>query len=136
MSHAPRGPVNEPGIAGWARGAFAAHGLAILTLLVTACAAEPPGPRLEAVTPAAAAVGAMVTITGERLCGAAGDCETAGGAIRIGYDTPVQAMILSYADTTATLRIPQIAPVGPTVLIATVNEHASNALAFEVLATP
>jgi hypothetical protein len=100
-------------------------------LLVAACA-ETPGPRLGSVEPAATIAGATVTITGEHLCG--GDCDGAGGAIRIGYDTPVQAMVLEYADTTARIRIPAITPVGQTVLIATVNEHASNALAFVVLA--
>ena len=76
----------------------------------------------------------MVTITGRRLCGASGDCATAGGAIRIGLDTPVQAMILAYEDTRAQIRLPAITPVGRTVLVATVNDRASNALDFEVLA--
>lgn len=84
--------------------------------------------------PPAAVAGALVTLTGERLC--AGDCESAGGAIRIGYDSPVQAMIIDYADEAVQLRVPQITPVGKTVLIATVNERASNALAFEVLPPP
>lgn len=83
--------------------------------------------------PMAARAGATVTITGTRLCGESGDCATAGGAIRIGLDTPVQAMILDYTNTTAQLRIPSITPVGETVLVATVNDRASNALAFEVL---
>jgi hypothetical protein len=68
------------------------------------------------------------------MCGESGDCEAAGGSIRLGYDNAVQAMILTYADTSAQIRVPNIAPVGKTVLIATVNERASNALAFEVLA--
>lgn len=84
--------------------------------------------------PSATVAGALVTITGEHLC--AGDCERAGGAIRIGYDSPVQAMIIDYADELVQIRVPQITPVGKTVLIATVNERASNALAFEVLPPP
>ena len=86
--------------------------------------------------PAAAPVGAVVTITGVRLCGESGDCETAAGEIRIGLDNPVQAMVVDYANTTAMIRIPSITPVGKTELVATVNSHASNALDFEVLASP
>lgn len=106
---------------------------ALLALVATGCA-EDVGPRLERVTPAAAARGAVVTITGERLCGEPADCESAGGAIRIGLDPPtVQATILAYSDTSAEIMIPSIAPLGPTELVVTVNERGSNALAFEVL---
>lgn len=102
-----------------------------LGVLLAACAAE-QGPHLSSVTPPAARAGESVTLAGERLCG--GDCEAAGGAIVLGYDAPVVAIILEYADSTAKIRIPTIVPVGETVLIATVNERSSNALAFEVLA--
>jgi len=100
-------------------------------LVGTACA-DDDGPRLDRAAPAAVSPGGTVTLTGRRLCG--GDCATAGGAIRIGLDQPVQAMILMYDDTTAQIRIPTITPVGRTVIVATVNERASNALDFEVLA--
>jgi hypothetical protein len=103
-------------------------------LLSIAACADDHGPRLVAATPPAAVAGALVTLTGDRLCGEGGNCETAGGAIRIGYDNPVQAMIIDYANTSAEIRLPTITPVGKTVLIATVNERASNALEFEVLA--
>ena len=103
--------------------------------LVVFCAcADDHGPRLETVTPSAASPNALVMITGTRLCGESGNCETAGGAIRIGLDNPVQAMIIDYSNTAAQIRIPTIAPVGETVFIATVNDRASNALDFEVLA--
>jgi len=102
-------------------------------LLVFCACADDHGPRLESATPAAASAGAIVIITGTRLCGESADCETAGGAIRIGLDNPVQAMIIGYTDTAAQLRIPSIAPIGETVFVATVNERASNALDFEVL---
>ena len=102
-------------------------------LLLFACA-EDHGPRLAAASPSSAPAGGLVTLTGERLCGESGNCEAAGGAIRLGYDNAVQVMIIDYADTSAQIRIPQIAPVGDTVLIATVNERASNALDFQVLA--
>ena len=106
---------------------------ALGALVATGCADE-RGPRLDSVTPAAAARGAVVTITGRRLCGEAADCETAGGAIRIGLDPPtVQANILAYSDTSADIMIPAITPLGPTELVVTVNERGSNALAFEVL---
>jgi hypothetical protein len=99
-------------------------------LLLGACAVE-HGPQLSSVTPPASRPGETVTIAGARLCD--GDCDTAGGSIVIGYDSPVVAMILEYGDTTTTIRIPTITPSGATVLIATVNERSSNALAFEVL---
>jgi len=105
-----------------------------VALLCIAACADDHGPRLATATPPEAVAGAIVTITGERLCGESGNCATAGGAIRIGYDNPVQATILDYADTMAQVRIPSITPVGETVLIATVNERASNALGFRVLA--
>ena len=104
--------------------------------LVAACDDDDHGPRLDAVSPRVATAGGIVMITGSRLCGESGDCETAGGAIRIGYDNPVQATILEYADTSAMIRIPQITPLGQTVLIATVNERASNALDLEVIGNP
>ena len=96
---------------------------------VAACASD-NGPRLESATPAATGRGGLVTIVGERLCD--GDCATAGGAIRIGFDTPVQAGIIAYSDTMAQIRIPDITPIGRTVIVATVNEQSSNALDFEV----
>jgi hypothetical protein len=92
------------------------------------------GPRLLAVTPAAASRNSMVTITGRRLCGASGDCATAAGAIDLGLALPmVRAIVVSYADTSAEVVIPPVAPLGRTVLIATVDERSSNALDFEVL---
>ena len=103
-------------------------------LLLSFACADDGGPRLATVTPAEAPVGAIVTISGERLCGESGDCETAGGSIRLGYDNPVQTMIIDYSNSSAQVRIPSIATVGDTVLLATVNERASNALDFRVLA--
>jgi hypothetical protein len=92
------------------------------------------GPRLDAAEPAAAARGATVTLAGRRLCGEHARCEAAGGAVRLGVDPPVvQANVLAYGDTEAQIEIPGVAPLGPTVLIVTVNDRASNALAFEVL---
>ena len=108
--------------------------LGVALAVLAACADDDHGPRLESVTPRTTAAGGIVTITGARLCGESGDCESAAGAIRIGYDNPVQAMILDYADTGAMLRIPSITPLGTTVLIATVNDRASNALELEVVA--
>lgn len=91
-------------------------------------------PELDAVTPDAAPLGAMVTLTGRRLCGETGDCSTAGGEIQLGLSPPtVLAMIVEYEDTRAVIRIPEVTPVGDTALVVTVNERASNALAFEVL---
>jgi len=105
----------------------------VATLAVAGCA-DDGGPRLDSAEPAAASHGMLVTLGGRRLCGERGDCATAGGEITIGLDSPfVQASILSYEDTTAQIVIPELAPVGKTQLVVTVNERSSNALDFEVL---
>ena len=90
------------------------------------------GPRLSTVAPPAASRGATVEITGRGLC--SGDCETAGGEVQLGLSSEVVlAPVVEYTDDRAVISIPQIAPVGRTQLVITVNEQASNALAFEVL---
>jgi hypothetical protein len=92
------------------------------------------GPRLDAVTPPAAVRDATVEITGRRLCGTGAACATAAGEVQIGIEPPtVRAVVVSYSDTSARVVIPSVAPIGDTVLIVTVNERSSNALAFEVL---
>ena len=109
--------------------------VAIGVLALAGCA-DDGGPRLDAVTPAAALHGAMVTLTGSRLCGARGDCATAAGEVAIGLALPaVRAIVVSYSDTTAQVMIPDAAPVGDTALVVTVNERSSNALDFEVVPT-
>jgi hypothetical protein len=84
--------------------------------------------------PSPAAHGAIVTIARERTCD--GNCMTAAGEFAIGSeaDTPaVQLPVLAFADTTAQVSIPDLAPPGKTAIVLTVNSSASNALAFEVL---
>lgn len=96
--------------------------------------ADDGGPRLTAVTPAAARRGAMVMVSGERLCGAAGDCATAAGEVALGRNPPMlRAVVVEYGDTAARIVVPSLAPIGRTVVIAVVNERSSNALDFEVL---
>jgi hypothetical protein len=102
-------------------------------LLLFAACADDSGPRLASADPRLVRQGGFVTLAGERLCGEAADCAAAGGAVRIGYDNPVQAQIVDYADTSAIVRIPDIVPIGETVMIVTVNERASNALSIEVI---
>lgn len=111
-----------------------ASGLALVALVALVGCADDGGPRLDAAIPPAAAAGALVTLEGRGLCGEHDACASAGGAIRIGLDEPVQATILMYSSTSAQIRIPSITPVGRTALVVTVNERASNALDFEVLA--
>lgn len=96
--------------------------------------ADDGGPRLDDVVPRAARRDALVAITGRRLCGPSGDCARAAGEVQLGLDPPtVRAIVVSYSDTVAQVVIPPVAPVGDTVLVVTVNERSSNALAFEVL---
>lgn len=109
---------------------------AVVSWLGLACAGcgDDGGPRLDGVSPAAAPRGAMVEITGRRLCGAHGDCAAAGGEVQLGLDPPtVRAIVVSYSDTLAQISIPPVAPVGRTVVVAIVDERSSNALGFEVL---
>lgn len=102
--------------------------------LASAGCADDGGPRLDAASPAAARGGAQVTVTGRRLCGSSADCAVAGGSIQLGLSPPVvRAVVVSYSDTEAQIVIPPITPVGETVVVVTVNERSSNALAFEVL---
>ncbi len=98
------------------------------------CGVDDGGPRLASATPSAAGHGAMVILSGSRLCGEAGNCDTAAGQVQLGLSLPtVRATVLDYTDVSATIRIPDAAPVGRTELVVTVNEKSSNALAFEVL---
>ncbi len=54
--------------------------------------------------------------------------------IQIGLNLPaIDAVITGYTATSATIVIPPLAPIGKTELVVTVNNQASNALAFEVL---
>jgi hypothetical protein len=104
-----------------------------MALLVGGCT-DDRGPRLSSVAPEAARRGAMVTVTGTRLCGETGNCETAAGEFQIGLGVPVvHANVISLEDTSAVLEIPAIAEAGSTEIVLTVNERSSNALAFEVL---
>jgi hypothetical protein len=104
-----------------------------LALALAGCA-DDGGPRLDAVTPTMAARGAMVTLTGRRLCGASADCATAAGEVEIGLALPgVRALVVSYTDTSAQITIPAVTPVGATQLVVTVDERSSNDLDFVVL---
>jgi hypothetical protein len=112
---------------------FRAAGLLSGWLVIGGCS-DDAGPRLESATPPAASREGIVVLAGHRLCGADGDCATAAGEIQLGINPPtVRAIVVSYSDTIAQIAIPPAAPVGATVLIATVNERSSNALDFEVL---
>jgi uncharacterized protein (TIGR03437 family) len=98
-----------------------------LALLVAGCA-QTNGPHLASATPASAAHGATVTIAGDRLC--AGDCATAGGELTFGE---VRAPVVALTDTSAQVVVPDAVAFGHTSIGLTVNDSASNALAFEVL---
>ncbi|MBA2543097.1 MAG: hypothetical protein H0V17_25880 [Deltaproteobacteria bacterium] len=103
------------------------------SLAIVGCT-DARGPRLESVSPEAAPRTTRVTITGERLCGTSGNCDTAGGEFQIGLGLPaIHANVIALDDDSATLEIPEIAEVGATEIVLTVNERSSNALAFEVL---
>jgi hypothetical protein len=115
-------------------GAVGRRARVLLGLAAWAGCSDDGGPRLDSVLPVAASREATVTITGRRLCGTRGDCAGAAGELQLGLDPPtVRAIVLSYSDTQAQVVIPAVTPIGATVLVVTVNERSSNALAFEVL---
>ncbi len=106
----------------------------LVALLVGACVADDGGPRLDTATPTSAQPDAMVTITGTRLCGASMDCNAVDATFQIGLQLPsVDAQVAAYTETSATIVIPDDAPVGMTSIVVTVDDKASNALSFEVL---
>ncbi|MEJ7600007.1 MAG: hypothetical protein WKG01_19020 [Kofleriaceae bacterium] len=103
-------------------------------LVASAGCADDHGPRLESVTPASARAGDLVMLSGQRLCGDRGDCEAAGGEIQFGLELPtLRARIASYSDRAAEVEVPSMVVPGATTIVITVNEAASNGLAFEVL---
>jgi len=99
-----------------------------MALVFLAACAETTGPHLSSATPSSAAHGAVVSLAGERLCG--GDCAHAAGMFDVG---DARAGVVALTDTSAQISIPDIAPTGTTSIVLTVNDSASNALAFEVL---
>ena len=100
----------------------------VAVVLLAAGCAQDTGPHLSSATPSSASHGATVTIAGERLC--EGDCMHAGGELTLDN---VQAPIVALTDTSLQMTVPDVAPVGRASLVLTVNDTASNALAFEVL---
>lgn len=106
----------------------------LLALVVSSGCTDDGGPRLDAVTPPASARNTMVTVTGQRLCGAHDDCAHATGSIVFGLSPPqYQANIVTSDPTSIRIVVPALADLGATHLIATVDDRSSNALAFEVL---
>lgn len=106
----------------------------MLLALVAGCSSQGTGPQLTSASPSSAAHGATVTIRGEHMCD--GDCATAAGEFTVdgGEDSlTVQLPIVMFGDTSAQVTIPDTAPVGTTDIVLTVDDSASNALAFGVL---
>ncbi len=104
-----------------------------LVLVLGGCA-EDMGPRLNRAMPDAASPGGRVALTGQRFCADHVECAGVVAQVEIGLSPPmVQAQIVSYDDTSATIEIPTFAGTGMTELVLTVDGHSSNALAFQVL---
>ncbi len=105
----------------------------LVTMSAAGCAGD-AGPRLDEASPSAAGRNGTVLLTGRRLCGERSDCATAAGEVQLGLGLPtVRATVLAYSDTSASIVIPSVTPVGASEIVVTVNEDVSNALAFEVL---
>jgi len=106
--------------------------LAVMTL--GAGCTDDSAPHLDSATPTSSQRGATIALAGRHLCGASGNCTTAAGEVQLGESLPaVLAPIVSYSDSAAQIVVPTMAPIGATSIIVTVNEQASNALAFEIL---
>jgi hypothetical protein len=104
----------------------------VAVLLLAACTTE-PGPHLDSATPSSAPRAATVILAGERLCGTSPDCLSVTATIQLGLELPViDAVISTYSDTSATIVIPDLAPLGATSIVVTINNRASNALPFEI----
>jgi hypothetical protein len=104
---------------------------------LAACHTDDGGPRLDSIAPASAAAGQIVALTGTRLCtgdGSSGDCANTPATIALGSSPPmIQVEVATYADTSATFVVPDVAPIGATSVVVTVGDQSSNMLAFEVL---
>jgi hypothetical protein len=93
------------------------------------------GPRIDRVSPAAAAAGATVEVVGERFCaGAVGDgCHVdVAGFVTFGLEPPQRrGSIASWTDTRIEVVVPAQNP-GRADVIVTVDGRSSNAADFEV----
>lgn len=108
---------------------------------LVACGGGGSGPVIDSLSPTAAARGAQLEILGERFCGddddradAEGACTTPpNGFVNLGMDADVvRATVRAWKDESIIVEVPQAAPVGPTLVIVTVNGVSSNAADFEV----
>lgn len=113
-----------------------------MTVAVCACGGgDETGPYIDALSPASAARDDVVEISGERFCGDGDDAAMTDGTcamppagfVTLGADADVvRATVQSWKHELITVTVPQVAPVGATVIIVTVNGVASNAVEFEV----
>jgi hypothetical protein len=111
--------------------------LAVALLALAGGCVDDGGPRLQSIHPAAPARGAQVILEGSRLCGASGDCTRLAVKVELGTSSPyVEAQPVTWTATEAQVVIPPATPAGKTMLVVTVDDKASNALAVDVLAGP
>jgi len=97
-----------------------------------ACGASENGPHLSEVIPSISAPGSTIEIRGDHFCGARADCVNVPAKIELGIDSPIEARVIAYADTSAMVEVPTTAPTGTTEIVLTVDGRSSNALAFTV----
>jgi hypothetical protein len=108
---------------------------AVVVLALAGGCANDGGPHLVAVSPATAAPGDIVEITGTGFCGAVADCAHVAASVILGTSSPyVDAVPVSWTATIADVQIPTAAPVGKSELVMTVDDQSSNALTIELVA--
>ena len=101
----------------------------LLALVLATGCAQSSGPHLTSVTPSQGPYGSTVMLAGERLCD--GECMTAGGEVTFG---DARAPVVGITDTSVMVAVPGGAVLGKNSIVLTVNDTASNALAFVVVA--
>ena len=93
------------------------------------------GPRIDRVSPPAAAAGATVEVVGERFCAGAASAschEEVAGFVTFGLEPPQRrGLIASWTDSRIQVVVPAQAP-GSADVIVTVDGRSSNAADFEV----
>lgn len=91
------------------------------------------GPQLAAVTPAAAARGATVTLVGDGFCPGDPTCAAPVGDVSFGLEPPAGAVITRWTATELDVLVPQSIAPGSTEIFVTIDGRSSGTLAFEVL---
>jgi uncharacterized protein (TIGR03437 family) len=90
------------------------------------------GPELQMAMPGSASADTSVLLTGERLCGIAGDCTDASLMIEFLTAEQLQVPVSGATPTQISFVLPAFVPVGATNIVVYSDGDASNELPFTV----